>query len=98
MFLPLYGYGRVYDLRMIALEENSRGLRTQGYVRFLFFYCVRWTSIVQSTNLASQMDFNSGFEWSYWLNSLIAARAAWVGGDAYPDEYDKHSKELKVQL
>lgn len=35
LFLPLYGYARVYDLRKIALEENARNVRMDGYVRAL---------------------------------------------------------------
>jgi hypothetical protein len=25
-----------------------------------------------------QMNFDSGWEWGYWLNDVITARAAWV--------------------
>ena len=106
LFLPLYGYARVYDLRKIALEENARNVRMDGYVRAVICRDTRHTHHRASSGLSrhiplthfssvathhhsltAQMDFNSGFEWGYWLNSLIAARAAWAPGDTVPDPY-----------
>lgn len=34
LFLPLYGYGRLYDLRKIAKEEIATGIKIQGYMNF----------------------------------------------------------------
>lgn len=54
LFLPLYAERRLYDLRMIAQEEERLQQRIQG-----------------------QVIFSSGWEWTYWMNDLIAARAAY---------------------
>ena len=29
-------------------------------------------------HIDGQMNFDSGWEWGYWLNDVITARAAWV--------------------
>ncbi|EDQ90471.1 uncharacterized protein MONBRDRAFT_24286 [Monosiga brevicollis MX1] len=54
LFLPIYAYGRVSDLRFIKAHEQR----------------------VNKT-MAGQMDFDSGWEWGYWLQDVITARSAW---------------------
>lgn len=34
LFLPLYGYARLYDLRKIHAEEIATGQKIQGYMNF----------------------------------------------------------------
>lgn len=53
LFLPIYGYNRVSDLRAIARKESS------------------------SKKMKGQMNFQSGWTWGYWLNDVMALRAAW---------------------
>ena len=62
LFLPLYSFGRVRDLRLIRSEEMKQGKKMRG-----------------------QINFSSGWEWCYWLNDVIAARASW---NPYPDASD----------
>ena len=62
LFLPLYGERRVHDLRLFAADEE-RGLLGQG--------------AHAHSKLEGQLLFSSGWEWGYWLNDLLAARAAW---------------------
>lgn len=54
LFLPIYARGRLFDLRLIAKQEDQTGVRIKG-----------------------QMNFESGWEWSYWFANTITARAAW---------------------
>jgi hypothetical protein len=62
LFLPVYAERRVHDLRLIASDEDA-GLVGVG------------------PNAGKRMDgqqtFSSGWEWSYWLNDVVTARAAW---------------------
>jgi hypothetical protein len=35
------------------------------------------SEIELSVKIQGQMDFDSGWEWGYWLNDVITARSAW---------------------
>ncbi len=61
LFLPVYALGRLRDLRLIGSDEAA-GLVGQG--------------IHAGSRIQGQMIFSSGWEWGYWLNDVIAARAA----------------------
>lgn len=54
LFLPVYADRRLYDLRVLAKDEETKHKKMDG-----------------------QLVFSSGWEWGYWLNDVIAARAAW---------------------
>ena len=62
LFLPVYFYRRFHDLWLIADDEAAG--RT-GVPRN------------PGAPMDGQLTFSSGWEWGYWLNDVIAARAAW---------------------
>lgn len=62
LFLPIYPERRVHDLRLIAADEDA-GLMGLGENA--------------GSRIDGQMYFSSGWEWGYWLNDVITARAAW---------------------
>jgi hypothetical protein len=62
LFLPLYGERRVHDLRLLAQDEQRGAIGRGQYAH---------------SKLQGQLVFSSGWEWGYWLNDLLAARAAW---------------------
>lgn len=65
LFLPLYAERRLHDLRLIAADEVA-GLVGEG---------TRGGSRIQG-----QVLFSSGWEWGYWLNDVVALRAAFAPG------------------
>jgi hypothetical protein len=85
--LYVYGQRRVHDMRLIAREEDRRGVRIDGV-----------------------MNFDSGWEWGYWLNDAMLAAASWdpLGGTAADDDkayatyllklFAPLDKELRVAL
>ncbi len=62
LFLPLYAERRVSDLQLLADDEDL-GLMGRG--------------IHAGKHMDGQSIFSSGWEWGYWLNDVVAARAAW---------------------
>lgn len=62
LFFPLYAERRLYDLRTIARDELEGRVGRGKYA---------------GSRINGQMLFSSGWEWGYWLNDVIAARAAW---------------------
>lgn len=62
LFLPIYADRRVSDLRLLASDED-KGLMGAGAHK--------------GAKMDGQMVFSSGWEWGYWLNDVVAARAAW---------------------
>ncbi len=62
LFFPLYAERRLYDLRAIARDELEGKVGRGEYA---------------GSRINGQMLFSSGWEWGYWLNDVIAARAAW---------------------
>jgi hypothetical protein len=62
LFLPLYGERRVHDLRLLASAEDQGSLGVDSH---------------KGSKIQGQLVFSSGWEWGYWLNDLITARAAW---------------------
>jgi hypothetical protein len=62
LFLPLYAERRVADLQLLADDEDL-GLMGRGEHA--------------GGRMDGQSIFSSGWEWGYWLNDVVAARAAW---------------------
>lgn len=62
LFLPLYAERRLADVRLLARDEEQ-GLMGRG--DFV------------GARMDGQSIFSSGWEWGYWMNDVVAARAAW---------------------
>lgn len=62
LFLPLYADRRLYDLRLLASDEQ------QGKMG---------VGVHQGSRMDGQITFSSGWEWGYWLQDWVTARAAW---------------------
>ncbi|HEX4621083.1 MAG TPA: hypothetical protein VH208_05880, partial [Myxococcaceae bacterium] len=62
LFLPVYAERRVADVRLLAADEKAGKMgRDAG----------------AGSRMDGQMVFSSGWEWGYWLNDVVTARAAW---------------------
>jgi len=79
LFLPIYMDRRLYDLRLIAQDERD-GLMGRGEFA--------------GSRIQGQVNFSSGWEWGYWMNDVVTARAAW---NPYPNIED-HSSALRKAL
>jgi hypothetical protein len=88
LFLPLYGQRRQHDLRRIAKKELESEQQQQSSCCSVESVdgdgsCANPDSSCTSNNdiqpfrIQGQMIFDSGWEWGYWLNDMIAARASW---------------------
>lgn len=62
LFLPLYAASRLDDLRLIDADERA-GLMGRGEFA--------------GSRIQGQVNFSSGWEWGYWLNDVVTARAVW---------------------
>lgn len=62
LYLPVYAERRVHDLRLIAADEAA-GKCGRG--------------ALAGGRIDGQMTFSSGWEWGYWLNDVVTARASW---------------------
>jgi hypothetical protein len=62
LLLPVYAHRRVHDLRLLAADEEAGRLGRGEQA---------------GAGMDGQMLFSSGWEWGYWLNDVVAARAAW---------------------
>lgn len=62
LFLPVYAERRLHDLRLIGADEQA-GLVGVG--------------VHAGKRMDGQSTFSSGWEWGYWLNDVVTARAAW---------------------
>jgi hypothetical protein len=71
LFLPVYGERRLHDLRLIAQDEDQ-GLVGRG--------------ALAGSRINGQVYFSSGWEWGYWLNDVLAARASWDPLTAAPTD------------
>jgi hypothetical protein len=63
LFLPIYAERRVSDLRMIARDEDAG--KYGGAIHR------------PGSRIDGQMIFSSGWEWGYWLNDVVTARASY---------------------
>jgi hypothetical protein len=62
LFLPLYAERRVHDLRLLADDERAGRMGRGEHA---------------GKRMDGQITFSSGWEWGYWLNDVVTARAAW---------------------
>jgi len=62
LFLPLYAERRVADLQLLADDEDLGLMGRDEHA---------------GGRMNGQSIFSSGWEWGYWLNDVVAARAAW---------------------
>jgi hypothetical protein len=78
LFLPVYAERRLHDLRLLAGDEDA-GLMGRG--------------AHAGEHMDGQSVFSSGWEWGYWLNDVVAARAAW---DPLLDESDPRAAFVRA--
>ncbi|MCG8669687.1 MAG: hypothetical protein MI867_09780 [Pseudomonadales bacterium] len=78
LFLPIYMDRRLYDLRLIAQDEDA-GRMGRGEL--------------QGSRIQGQVNFSSGWEWGYWMNDVVTARAAWT-----PNHEIEHAQALSIAL
>lgn len=72
LFLPIYADRRVHDLRLLAKDEDEGKMGLGS---------------LAGSRMDGQFVFSSGWEWGYWINDVVAARAAWnPHADAASDE------------
>ncbi len=62
LFLPIYADRRLADLKLLAQDEDAGKMGRGEHA---------------GTHIDGQLVFSSGWEWGYWLNDVLAARAAW---------------------
>lgn len=62
LFLPVYAERRLADLRVLAGDEDAGRMGRGAHA---------------GGRMDGQSVFSSGWEWGYWLNDVVAARAAW---------------------
>lgn len=62
LFLPVYADRRLHDLRLLAEDERAGRMGRGPHA---------------GGRMDGQMVFSSGWEWGYWLQEVVAARAAW---------------------
>jgi hypothetical protein len=62
LFLPLYAERRLHDLRLLGQDEEGGRMGRGAHA---------------GERMDGQSTFSSGWEWSYWLNDVVTARAAW---------------------
>ncbi len=79
LFLPVYMDRRLYDLRLIAADEDSGRMGRGDYA---------------GSRIQGQVNFSSGWEWGYWMNDVVTARAAW---NPYMEE-STHAAALEKSL
>jgi hypothetical protein len=63
LFLPIYAERRVSDIRVLAADQAAGKMGRGAHA---------------GQAMDGQMVFSSGWEWGYWLNDVVAARAAWA--------------------
>lgn len=71
LYLPVYAERRFHDLRLLSADERA-GRMGRGPLA--------------GGAMDGQLTFSSGWEWGYWLNDVVTARAAWNPRDGIEDE------------
>jgi hypothetical protein len=62
IFLPVYAERRLHDLRLIGGDEEAKLVGVGAHA---------------GKRMDGQQTFSSGWEWGYWLNDVVTARASW---------------------
>jgi hypothetical protein len=62
LFLPVYADRRLFDLRELARDELAGKMGRGPHA---------------GGHMDGQSTFSSGWEWGYWLQEVVTARAAW---------------------
>ncbi|MCG8316865.1 MAG: hypothetical protein MI976_26915 [Pseudomonadales bacterium] len=62
LFLPIYMDRRLFDLRLIGFDEEAGRMGRGEHA---------------NSRIDGQVNFSSGWEWGYWMNDVVTARAAW---------------------
>ncbi len=62
LFLPIYAERRLHDLRLLGADEEAKKMGRGAHA---------------GKHMDGQSTFSSGWEWGYWLNDVVTARAAW---------------------
>ncbi len=83
LFLPVYAQRRVHDLRLIAQDETAGKVGLGAHA---------------GTHIDGQVFFSSGWEWGYWLNDVICARASWQPYETEPTDDAALTKILESAL
>lgn len=78
IFLPIYADRRFFDLRLIAQDELDGKMGRGAHA---------------GSRIQGQVNFSSGWEWGYWLNDVVTARASW---DPMMDEKDHDTALAKL--
>jgi hypothetical protein len=84
LFLPVYAERRVSDLRKIARDEDAG--RFGGVTQQL------------GKKIDGQMIFSSGWEWGYWLNDVVTARASYSPETGAPTDIEAMKRILAKAL
>ncbi len=79
LFLPVYASRRVHDLRLLAGDEDAGRMGRGEHA---------------GATMDGQLTFSSGWEWGYWIQEVVTARAAW---DPHT-EYDTDEQALEALL
>ena len=78
LFLPLYGQRRQSDLRRIANKEIKSQMRGSACsIGDEESKVCSSSDDMSPFQIQGQMIFDSGWEWGYWLNDVVAARSSW---------------------
>lgn len=80
LFLPLYADRRLSDLRLLAQDEEDGRMGRGEHA---------------NGQMNGQVFFSSGWEWGYWLNDVIAARASWDPGTSGGSQDDALARSLE---
>lgn len=80
LFLPIYAKSRLDDLRLIASDEREGRMGRGEHA---------------GSRIQGQVNFSSGWEWGYWLNDVVTARAAWNPQEAETDDARALSSALQ---
>lgn len=79
LFLPIYASRRVHDLRLLAGDEDAGRMGRGEHA---------------GSMMDGQLTFSSGWEWGYWIQEVVTARAAWDPRT----EFDTDEEALRALL
>lgn len=78
LLLPVYAHRRLHDLRVLREDEDAGRMGRGEHA---------------GEHMDGQLTFSSGWEWGYWLQEVITARAAWA-----PPENPDDDAALRLAL